>query len=67
MSEISIDRQIAAVRNEISLRRHVYPRWVAGGRMTQEEADRRIAEMEAVRETLERLRGQERPQLPGFE
>ena len=40
MSEpITIERQIAAVRHEISMRNRVYPRWVAAGKMTQAKAD----------------------------
>lgn len=57
MSEpITIERQIAAVRREISMRRKVYPGWVQRGRMTQDEADRQIATMEAARATLESVR-----------
>ncbi|MBS8227138.1 hypothetical protein [Vannielia litorea] len=37
-----------AARREAELRRRVYPRWVADGRMTQAEADRQIAVMEAI-------------------
>lgn len=54
---IQIDRQIAAVRDEIALRRRVYAGWVRNGKMEQPVADRRIAEMQAVQATLEQLRG----------
>lgn len=30
------------------MRRSLYPKWVANGRMTQQEADDRIAVMEAI-------------------
>ena len=57
---ITIERQIACVRREISMRRHVYPGWVERGKMTQGQADEQIACMEAVRATLEQLRTAER-------
>ncbi len=37
----------AALR-EVKMRRRVYPRWVADGRMTQAKADEEIAIMEAI-------------------
>ena len=37
----------AALR-EAKLRRRLYPRWVADGRLTQGEADMQIAVMEAI-------------------
>lgn len=49
---IGLDQQLAAVRREIALRRNVYPRWVAGGRMKQEKADAEIATMQAVHDAL---------------
>lgn len=67
MSEVPLERQLAAVRDEISKRRRVYPRWVADGRMSQDQADRRLEEMAAVRSTLERLLAEQKskttPQL----
>ena len=33
---------------EVALRRRVYPRWVAEGRMKQHHAERQIALMEAI-------------------
>lgn len=49
---ISIDDQIAEVGREIGLRKHVYPGFVARGKLTQEEADDHIARMEAAYKTL---------------
>lgn len=40
----------AAIEREIKMRRRVYPRWVADGRMTQAKADSEIAIMEAIAE-----------------
>lgn len=64
---IDIDRQIACVRREISMRRKVYPRWTATGKMTQDEADRQISTMEAVQATLESVRSERQAQVaPGL-
>jgi len=60
---IDIDRQIACVRREISMRRRVYPRWVSTGKMTQDEADRQISTMEAVQATLESVRSERQAQV----
>lgn len=48
----TIARQIACVERELRLRRHVFPRRVLEGRLTQTKATEEIALMEAVRETL---------------
>ena len=47
--------QIRCLRREIGLPRTAYPKWVATGRMKQANADREIATMEAVLETLTKL------------
>lgn len=49
---ITLSDQLAAVQREIAMRRKAYPRWVSLGRMTQPQADREIAAMQAVRDTL---------------
>ncbi len=49
---ITIETQIKAVAREIAMRRNLYPKWIASGRLTQDKADAQIAEMEAVIETL---------------
>lgn len=56
---ISLDRQAAAVRREIGMRRHLYPRWVESGKLTQQQADDGIAAMESVLQTLQRLIAEE--------
>lgn len=64
---IDIDRQIACVRREISMRRRVYPRWVQTSKMTQDEADRQISTMEAVQATLESVRSERQAKVaPGL-
>lgn len=40
--------KLRAVRREIRQRRRVYPRLIASGKMTQQEADAEIAVMEAI-------------------
>jgi hypothetical protein len=47
--------QIEAARREAQIRRKVYPGWVERGRMKQVDADREIAAMEAIVETLKGL------------
>jgi hypothetical protein len=44
------------LKREITLRRRAYPRFVEAKRMTQERADRQIETMEAVLETLLRVK-----------
>jgi hypothetical protein len=53
---IGIDEQIACVEREIALRRRVYPRRVADRKMTQALADKQLAAMSAVLDTLLYLR-----------
>ena len=52
MSKVSLEDQIAAVVREIGVRRGVYKNRVARAMMEQSEADREIAAMEAVLQTL---------------
>lgn len=49
---VPIHEQIKCVEREIALRRSVYARRVSSGSMTQDAADREIATMEAVLDTL---------------
>lgn len=57
---ISLDDEIICVRREIGMRERVYPRWVAGGKMKQHNAEREIAVMKSVLESLYRLKGLEK-------
>lgn len=52
---ISLGDQIACIERELNYRRRVYPRQVAARRMSQEQADKEIARMSAVRDTLMRV------------
>jgi hypothetical protein len=56
---IPLHRQLAAVRDEIALRRRVYAKWTAAGRMTESEAADRIDCMVAVLDTLTKLKAAE--------
>lgn len=49
---ISVADQITCVRREIAMRARVYPKWVNAGRMKADAAEREIAAMHAVLETL---------------
>jgi hypothetical protein len=46
--QFSLEEKRKAVERELALRKRNYPRWVASNRMTQIEADRQIAVMEAI-------------------
>lgn len=50
----SIDAQIEEVERELRLRREVYPRQVANGRMRQSIAEYHIGRMMAVLDTLKK-------------
>ena len=55
MTAPTLTEQIAELKREIALRKNVYPKWVASGRMKQAEADRALARMSAACSTLEWL------------
>ncbi len=46
---------LACAEREVRMRRRVYPRWVAEGRMTKAKADLETAQMEAI---VDHLRAQ---------
>lgn len=48
----TLPEQLECVRRELKLRRRVYPRLVAAGKMTQEFAHLQIELMQAVEQTL---------------
>ena len=50
--EISIEKQITAIKREIGYREFLYPKWVSSGKMTQQKADYQIAVMKAILKTL---------------
>ena len=48
MTEFTRAQKRACIERELKMRRRVYPRWVENGKMTQADADREIAVMEAI-------------------
>jgi hypothetical protein len=52
VNRVSLEEQVLCAERELEKRRAFYPKWVAGGRMTQSKADREIAAMEAILFTL---------------
>jgi hypothetical protein len=54
----SIEEQISCVSREIALREQVYPRWVANQKISKHRADREIACMRAVLQSLKRMTSQ---------
>ncbi len=49
-----LSEQLNAALRELALRRNVYPKWVANGRMRQAAADHEIQCMESIVATLEK-------------
>lgn len=53
---MTIDQQIAEMKREIALRKNVFPKWVAAGKMRQAESDHGIAAMTAALHTVMALK-----------
>lgn len=51
--------QIACVKREIAMRKSVYPKWIASGKLKQEKADAEIACMQSIYELLADLHREE--------
>lgn len=49
---ITLKDMTKEIGRELGMRRSLYPKWVAAKRMSQDEADTRIAVMDAVYQTL---------------
>jgi len=49
---ITVMDQIRCVRRELAMRQNAYPKWVKSGRMKQEDADKEIAALQAVHDSL---------------
>jgi hypothetical protein len=56
MGSISLAEQIRCIERELGLRQRVYPRLIKSGRMLEAEAERQMAAMRAVHETLLQLK-----------
>lgn len=60
---VSFDDMITCAKREVTLRKRVYPRWVAQERMSQRKADDEIAFMEAILEHLLKAAGRSEEDL----
>jgi hypothetical protein len=49
---MTLDEQVTCIRRELAMRRNVYPKFIANGRMTPEQADHEMQCMQAVLVTL---------------
>jgi len=56
VSQIPLEEQIQCAQLELEKRRKFYPKWVREGRKNQMIADREIAAMEAIIETLKQVK-----------
>jgi hypothetical protein len=48
MTEFTSAEMVGCIERELKMRRRVYPRWVSTGKMSQPQANREIALMEAI-------------------
>ena len=55
---ITLADEIAEVEREIDMRRVVYPRRVAAGKLAQDKADRQIEILECVLDRLRKAKGE---------
>jgi hypothetical protein len=53
---VSLDDQIACALRESSMRARVYPRFIASGKMSVEQARREQIAMQAITATLQQVR-----------
>ena len=67
MPTIVIEEQIACIERELGMRVKLYPRWVKGGKLTQEAADQELDRLRAVLLTLQRVQQGLDHQVPGAE
>jgi len=59
MSDFTIDDKIREIRRELAMRKNLYPKWVASGRMKLDHADRLIAIMQAIHDDY--MEGRDEP------
>ena len=52
---MTIDDQIKCIKQELSFRRTMYPRWIHSEKMKQSKAEHELAALAAVLETLIRV------------
>jgi hypothetical protein len=56
MPDYTLEDQLRCVLRELAMRKRVYPKWVRDGRMTQAAATHELGCMQAVHDTIERMR-----------
>jgi hypothetical protein len=56
IGDASLDDQLKEIDRELAMRERLYPQWVARGTLRQSTADRQIAIMKAVHETVRKAR-----------
>lgn len=52
---ITLDQQIKEAARELALRRKLYPRWLDTDKMDIDDAEHRLATMEAILNTLKNI------------
>ena len=60
MTEFTNQEKAQCAEREYNMRKHVYPRWVQQGKMTQKKADYELAVMEAIAQDYVYLAGNTR-------
>jgi len=63
MVAMTVRDKYVEVKRELALRRRLYPRWVAEGKLPEREASRRIAVLHAIMEDYERELAAAEPEL----
>jgi len=56
VTQIPLEEQVRCAERELEKRKNFYPKWVSEGRMNQLKADREIAAMTAIVETLKNVK-----------
>lgn len=58
VAAVTLGEQMRELRRELRLRALVYPRWIAAGRLSLDDAERQNLALTAALRTLERLHDQ---------
>ncbi len=55
IDDVQLDDKIAELERELGMRRTLYPKWVASGKLAQHQAHRQIITLEAILEDYRKL------------
>lgn len=55
MADISASQKCACAQREVAMRKRVYPKWIAEGKMTAEQAHREIETMQAIADDYQKM------------